>query len=213
MFNCCFPAWKGGLSRTCMLCFVIINSVLLNLLCVWVQASHLQTHKRFKRMLIYHDPSQERFKRMLIYYDPSQERFKRMLIYYDTDTGKVQKNGYLSWHRHRKGSRECLFIMSQTQERFKRTLIYHDTDTGKVQENAYLCNTMVSCPPDCSDESLARLYGWLTALDDRPRYVHRTYKCSPDLERDDWTFPPLTLRNMPFLNIKFIRKYLIRRLS
>ena len=68
----------------------------------------------------------------------TQERFKRMVIYHDTDTGKVQENGYLSCHRHRKGSREWLFIMTQTQERFKRMVIYHDTDTGKVQENGYL---------------------------------------------------------------------------
>ena len=55
------------------------------------------------------------------------------------------------------------------------------------------------------------LYGWLTARAGCPRYVQRIHKCSPNLERDDWTFPPppsLTLRNMPFLC-----KYLIRRLS
>ena len=76
----------------CMLCFVIINSVLLNLLCVWIQASHLQIHERFKRMLIYHDRH--------------RKGFKKKLIYHDTDTGKVLK--------------KCLFIMTQTQERFKK---------------------------------------------------------------------------------------------
>ena len=49
LFSCCFVAWKRGLPWKFACCFVLVNSVLLNLSCVWISVS-LNHYNVFMRM-------------------------------------------------------------------------------------------------------------------------------------------------------------------